>query len=100
LPKFIDIGFSNTGIEILPDASTPTLFPTVVKPNPVKVTLLSKAIVSLPKVEVISCPVTSTCSFTDASITTLLISVVKPNPVKVTLLSKAIVSLPKVEVIS
>jgi hypothetical protein len=38
LPKLIDIGFSNTGIEILPDASTPTLFPTAVKPNPVKVT--------------------------------------------------------------
>jgi hypothetical protein len=54
LPKLIDIGFSNTGTEMFPDASIPTLLISVVKPNPVKVTLLSRLIVTFPKTEVIS----------------------------------------------
>jgi hypothetical protein len=54
LPKLIDIGFSNTGIEIFPEASIPTLFSSTVKPNPVKLTLPSETIISFPKTEVIS----------------------------------------------
>ena len=39
----------NTGIEIFPEASIPTLFSSTVKPNPVKLTLPSETIISFPK---------------------------------------------------
>jgi hypothetical protein len=54
------IGDSNTGIEILPLASVPTLLRTVFRANPVRVKLASAVIVSFPKLAVKPKPVNET----------------------------------------
>jgi hypothetical protein len=51
------IGDSNTGIEILPLASVPTLLRTVFRCNPVKIMLASAVILSFPKLAFISKPI-------------------------------------------
>jgi hypothetical protein len=53
----MDIGFSNTGIEMFPSAAVPTLLRTVVRANPVRVTSTSMDILSFPKSAVKANPV-------------------------------------------